>query len=57
MARMNQIVREDVPVIPLFNQMRVGLVPLWVKYLKRNLMYNPPLKYVDIDLQRKAKGM
>jgi ABC-type transport system substrate-binding protein len=57
MARMNQIIMEDVPVILLFNQMRVGLVPQWVKYLKRNIMYNPPLKYVDIDLKRKAQGL
>jgi oligopeptide transport system substrate-binding protein len=57
MARMNEIVKDELPVILLYNSMRVGLVSPWMKNLKRNNMYNPPLKYVDVDLQRKAKGI
>jgi ABC-type transport system substrate-binding protein len=57
MARMNQILMEDAPNIILYNQMRVGLTTPWVKNMKRNLMFNPPLKYLDVDLKRKAQGM
>jgi ABC-type transport system substrate-binding protein len=56
-ARMNEIIKEDAPVVILYNQMRVGLMTPWVRNFKRNAMYNPPLKYVDIDLDRQAKGM
>lgn len=57
MARMNDILKEDSPTVILYNQMRVGLLTPWTKNMKRHLMYNPPLKYLDVDLKRKAQGM
>lgn len=55
--QMNDILFEDTPSIFTWNVIRVGLVQRWVRNFRRNLMYNPPLKYVDIDLQEKAKGL
>jgi oligopeptide transport system substrate-binding protein len=57
MQRMNEIIKAQVPSLLLYNAMRVGLITPWVKNLKRNIMYHPPLKYLDIDLKRKAEGM
>jgi oligopeptide transport system substrate-binding protein len=55
-AKMNAILKEDAPGIFQYNQMRVGLQHKWVRNFKRNIMYNPPLKYVDVDMTEKAKG-
>ena len=53
---LNTIIREDVPIIVRYNAMRVGMVQKWVGNLKRHILYNPPLKYVDIDMKAKTKG-
>ena len=48
-ARMNEIIRRDLPVIVTFNVARVGLRQPWVKNFKRNIMLEQPFKYLDID--------
>ncbi len=55
-ARMNDIIREDVPIIFTWEPIAVGLVQPWLKNLKRNMMLDLPAKYVDIDLAAERKG-
>ena len=37
--------------------MRVGLTTPWLRNMKRSILYNPPLRYLDMDPARKAQGM
>jgi oligopeptide transport system substrate-binding protein len=55
-ARMNDIIREDLPILFTFNPTLVGLHQPWVKNFKRNVMLEAPLKYLDVDTAAKAKG-
>lgn len=55
-ARMNEILHEDVPVIPISNAIVVGLYQPWTKNLKRHVLVNPPFKYMDVDPAAKGKG-
>jgi ABC-type transport system substrate-binding protein len=56
-ARMNEIVREEVPAIITYTQIVVGLRQNWVKNFKRNVMIDTPFKYFDIDPTAQAKGI
>jgi ABC-type transport system substrate-binding protein len=55
-ARMNDILREDVPVIFTVNGISVGMYQPWTKNLSRNMMIDSPFKYLDVDSGAKAKG-
>ncbi len=55
--QMNDILFEDVPAIFTWNAMRVGLYQRWVKNFRRNMLHNPPLRYIDIDLATKGEGL
>ena len=55
-ARMNEIIRRDLPIIFTFNVTRVGLRQPWLKNFKRNIMLDQPFEYFDIDAAAKAKG-
>jgi ABC-type transport system substrate-binding protein len=56
-ARMNEIIRRDVPLIFTWNYVLVGLHHNWVKNFKRNALLDTPFKYLDIDPAIKAKGV
>jgi ABC-type oligopeptide transport system substrate-binding subunit len=53
-ARMNEMIREDVPVIVTFNHIAVGLHQNWVKNFKRHMMIDMPFKYFDVDVEAKT---
>lgn len=54
--KMNALVKEDVPMVPLFTSTRSGLYQKWVKNFKRNMMLDTPYKFMNVDTQRIAKG-
>ena len=56
-ARMNEIIREDVPVIPVWAWTIVGLHQKWVENFKRNMMMDAPFAYLDLDPALQAKGV
>jgi oligopeptide transport system substrate-binding protein len=56
-ARMNEIIRRDLPMIFTWNYTLVGLHHNWVKNFKRNAMVDVPFKYFDIDSAIRAKGV
>jgi ABC-type transport system substrate-binding protein len=56
-ARMNEIVRRDLPIIFTFNYTRLDMYQRWLKNYKRNILVNPPLAYLDVDSGLKAKGV
>jgi ABC-type transport system substrate-binding protein len=56
-ARLNEIIREDVPVIPIWSVTIVGLHQKWVKNFKRHMMMDAPFAYLDIDPVMQAKGV
>lgn len=47
--RMNEIVREEVPLVPLFNSVRVGLRQNWVRNHKYHLLISNAAPYLDLD--------
>jgi ABC-type transport system substrate-binding protein len=53
---MNDIVREEVPVLFEYNSLVTGLTQKWLSNFKRNPMLLNQLMYLDIDAARKAKG-
>lgn len=53
---MNEVLKNDVPMIYLYSVKRVGMYHKWLKNIKRNVLVHPPLKFADIDLKQKAKG-
>jgi ABC-type transport system substrate-binding protein len=56
-ARMNELIRRDVPIIFTFNYYAVGLYQRWVKNFKRNTLIDMPFEYFDVDLALKATGV
>ncbi len=55
-ARLNDMIREDVPLIFSFSPVAVGLHQNWVRNFKRNMMLDLPFKYFDIDSAAKGRG-
>jgi ABC-type transport system substrate-binding protein len=56
-ARMNELIRRDLPIIFTWSPVRVGLRQHWTKNFKRNIMIEMPFEYLDIDSAVKAKGI
>lgn len=56
-ARMNEIIKEDVPLFFTWSWTVVGMRQKWVENFKRNMMVDAPFQYLDIDTARKAKGV
>ena len=52
---MNEIVREEVPVIIRYESIAVGLTQKWLRNFKRNLL-TPELMYLDVDVALQKKG-
>jgi ABC-type transport system substrate-binding protein len=55
-ARMNEMLREDVPMIISFSPTVVGLVQPWVKNFKRHMMIDMPFQYLDVDPSQRVIG-
>jgi len=54
---MAQLVRSDVPIVPLYSVIRVGLFPKnWVKNFKRDLESGRDALHIDIDVKRQKEG-
>jgi ABC-type transport system substrate-binding protein len=54
--RMNEILAEDCPFIPLFHNVAYGLNQPWVPRLESNMFLNNVPKYLDLDVKlRQAK--
>lgn len=47
--QMNEILKEDVPVLYRYTPLAMGLYQKRVSNMKRNMMINMPLKYINID--------
>lgn len=56
-ARMNEILREDLPMLITWTAIAVGLHQHWLTNFKRNMMLTLPAKYFDIDPELKRKGL
>jgi ABC-type transport system substrate-binding protein len=57
-AKMNAILKEEVPVIYTHSRAAVGLRQKWLKNFKRNVMADMmPFRHVDIDTAAQAKGI
>lgn len=53
---MNEIVREEVPVIIRYESIAVGLTQKWLRNFKRNPL-TPELMYLDVDVALQKKGL
>ena len=53
---MNDIVRDEVPVIIEHNTLRFGITQKWMSNFKRNLLA-PEYAFIDIDMAKKKKGL
>lgn len=53
---MNELIRDEVPIILGFNVVRFGIRQKWLGNFKRNELV-PEFKYLDIDMAAKKKGI
>jgi ABC-type transport system substrate-binding protein len=53
---MNDIIKDEVPLILRFNNVRFGVRQKWLANFKRNELA-PEFKYLDIDMAAKKKGI
>ena len=54
---MAELIKADVPIIPLFEYIRVGLYPKnWVKNFKRDIESERDAIHMDIDVARQKEG-
>lgn len=53
---MNEILRDEMPIIVSHNSVRFGIQQKWLLNFKRNLMV-PEFPYLDIDMALKQKGV
>jgi ABC-type transport system substrate-binding protein len=53
---MNEVVRDEVPVLFEYNPVLAGLTQKWLSNFKRNPMLLSQAAYLDIDAERKRKG-
>jgi ABC-type transport system substrate-binding protein len=56
-ARMAQILKDEVPALINYSNISVGLTQKWLKNMKRNFMLDLHVKFLDIDPEMKAKGL
>jgi hypothetical protein len=54
---MAEIVKEEVPIVPLFGVIRVGVYPKnWVRNFKRDLESGRDAVHIDIEVKRQKEG-
>jgi len=53
---MNALIKDDVPVILVYDTMRFGVLQNWVGNFKRNLMLEEHM-YLSVDMAAKKKGL
>jgi ABC-type transport system substrate-binding protein len=49
LRRMNDILRDEVPLVPLYSNMRVGLRQKWVRNHKYHVLLSNTAPYLDLD--------
>jgi ABC-type transport system substrate-binding protein len=49
LRRMNEILRDEVPLVPLYNSLRVGLRQNWVRNHKFHVLISNPAPYLDLE--------
>jgi ABC-type transport system substrate-binding protein len=49
LRRMNDILRDEVPIVPLYNSLRVGLRQNWVRNFKYHALISNAAPYVDLE--------
>jgi ABC-type oligopeptide transport system substrate-binding subunit len=49
LRRMNDILRDEVPLVPLYNSLRVGLRQNWVRNHKYHLLISNAAPYLDLE--------
>jgi oligopeptide transport system substrate-binding protein len=47
--RMNDVVRDEVPLVPMYNSVRVGLRQNWVRNHKYHALISSPAPYLDLE--------
>lgn len=55
--RMNDIIKDEVPVMLTYTPLAFGIYQKWVSNLKRNMMVGYPFKYYNVDPELMAKGI
>jgi len=53
---MNDILRDEVPIVLGYNPLRFGIHQKWLSNFKRNVLV-PEYAFIDIDMARKKKGL
>lgn len=53
---MNDIVRDEVPMVLGYNPLRFGIHQKWMSNFKRNVLV-PEFAFIDIDMAKKKKGL
>ena len=53
---MNAILKQDAPVIVLYNSLRFGMVQKWVGGFKRNVFLQEHM-FMSVDMAAKKKGL
>lgn len=53
---MNEIIKEEVPIVIGQNPLRFGITQKWLTNFKRNQLA-PEFMYLDVDMARRAKGL
>jgi ABC-type transport system substrate-binding protein len=53
---MNALIQDDVPMIVLYSQLKVGLMQNWIGNFKRNLLLQEHM-FMSVDMVRKKKGL
>ena len=56
-AKMTALIKEEVPVIPTVNGTSVGMHQQWLSNVKSHAMLDSPLKFFEIDVAAKARGL
>jgi ABC-type transport system substrate-binding protein len=56
MKTMNTLLKQDVPVIVLYNSLRFGIVQKWVGGFKRNVFLQEHM-FMSVDMAAKKKGL
>ena len=54
--RLNAILRDDMPVIPIYESMRTDSVQKWVGNYKRNI-FTTEMQFMSVDMAAKKKGL
>lgn len=55
--QMNAEIAKDIPLVPIYSPIRVGMLTKWTSNFKRMLMADRQLQYLDVDAAAQKKGL